>query len=70
MPRTKVPFSRAGVSKLWTKGHLYGLFFLYDPLTKKGFIFLKGCIKKEEYSTETICGPQSLKIFTALLFSK
>lgn len=27
MPRTKMPLSRAAVSELWTKGHLYSLFF-------------------------------------------
>lgn len=61
MPRTKMPLSRAAVSELWTKGHLYSLFFIW-LIAKNGFIFLKGCItflKKEEYSTETLCGPQS-----------
>lgn len=44
------------------------VYFLYGPLAKTGFTFLRVCLKKggkkEEHSTKTVRNPQNLKIFT------
>lgn len=39
------------------------------PIAKNGFTFLK-CLKKENDTTDTVCGPQSLKYLLLAIYRK